>query len=54
VARRLTSEDEAVRLAAARQWTRWEMATSRLFPDLSTIAKADDDKYGGGGQLPWM
>jgi hypothetical protein len=44
--RRLTSKDESVQLAAARQWTRWEMATSRLFPDLASINKADDDKVG--------
>ena len=30
---RLTSEDVEIRRAAAREWTRWEMATSRLFPD---------------------
>ena len=43
--KRLTSDDEKTRLAAAREWTRWEMATSRLFPDLPSIAKADDAKY---------
>ena len=39
---RLTSEDEAVRRAAAKEWTRWEMATSRLFPDPSYLEKAED------------
>ena len=34
---RLTSSEVEVRRAAAREWTRWEMATSRLFPDLSLI-----------------
>jgi proline iminopeptidase len=31
--RRLTSDDEAVRLEAARAWSVWEGATSKLFPD---------------------
>ena len=31
--RRLTSDDPAVRLAAARQWSLWEGATSSLLPD---------------------
>jgi proline iminopeptidase len=39
---RLTSEDGDVRRAAAKQWTRWEMATSRLFPDPSYLEKAED------------
>ena len=40
--KRLTSEDVEVRRAAAREWTRWEMATSRLFPDLEYLEKAED------------
>tara|TARA_B100000941_G_scaffold201319_1_gene146345 strand:+ start:1449 stop:2405 length:957 start_codon:yes stop_codon:yes gene_type:complete len=39
---RLTSADVNVRRAAAKQWTRWEMATSRLFPDPEYLEKADD------------
>jgi proline iminopeptidase len=31
--RRLTSEDETVRLEAARAWSIWEGSTSKLFPD---------------------
>jgi proline iminopeptidase len=31
--KRLTSDDEAVRLAAARAWSTWEGATSKLYPD---------------------
>jgi proline iminopeptidase len=31
--KRLTSDDEAVRLSAARAWSTWEGATSKLFPD---------------------
>lgn len=44
VYRRLTSEEESVRLAAAKEWTRWEMATSKLFPDTLNIDKAEDAK----------
>ena len=40
--RRLTSEEPDVRRAAAKEWTRWEMATSRLFPDPSYLEKAED------------
>ena len=40
--RRLTSEDVNVRRAAAKEWTRWEMATSRLFPDPEYLDKAED------------
>jgi proline iminopeptidase len=36
--RRLTGEDEAVRLAAARAWSIWEGSTVRLIPDSKTIA----------------
>ena len=39
---RLTSEDVDIRRAAAKEWTRWEMATSRLFPDASYLEKAED------------
>ena len=39
---RLTSSEGAVRRAAAKEWTRWEMATSRLFPDPSYLEKAED------------
>ncbi len=40
--KRLTSDDVEVRRAAAKEWTRWEMATSRLFPDPEYLEKADD------------
>ena len=39
---RLTSDNVDVRRAAAREWTRWEMATSRLFPDPEYLDKAED------------
>jgi proline iminopeptidase len=35
--RRLTSEDESVRFAAARAWSVWEGSTSKLFPDTKLI-----------------
>ena len=40
--RRLTSEDISIRRAAAKEWTRWEMATSRMFPDPDYLEKAED------------
>tara|TARA_A100001234_G_scaffold187965_1_gene172884 strand:- start:845 stop:1804 length:960 start_codon:yes stop_codon:yes gene_type:complete len=40
--KRLTSSDVEVRRAAAKEWTRWEMATSRLIPDVEYLEKADD------------
>jgi proline iminopeptidase len=39
---RLTSDNAEVRRAAAKEWTRWEMATSRLFPDPEYLDKAED------------
>ena len=40
--KRLTDENVEIRRAAAREWTRWEMATSRLFPDPEYLDKAED------------
>ena len=39
---RLTSSDVEVRRAAAKEWTRWAMATSRLIPDVEYLEKAED------------
>tara|TARA_B100000575_G_scaffold224805_1_gene185300 strand:+ start:1089 stop:2129 length:1041 start_codon:yes stop_codon:yes gene_type:complete len=39
---RLTSDDVEVRRNAAKEWTRWEMATSRLLPDPEYLDKAED------------
>ncbi|MEC8540356.1 MAG: prolyl aminopeptidase [Candidatus Thermoplasmatota archaeon] len=39
---RLTSDEAEIRRAAAKEWTRWEMATSRLFPDPEYLEKAED------------
>ncbi|KAK7109436.1 probable proline iminopeptidase [Littorina saxatilis] len=43
--RRLTGDDEKVRLEAAKQWSRWEMATSRLYIDDNYLSKAEGDKW---------
>jgi proline iminopeptidase len=41
--RRLTSDDESVRLAAARAWSGWEGATVHLIPDQKTFLKFTAD-----------
>ena len=41
--RRLTSDDPAVRLAAAREWYAWESATSRLLPDAPITWTTEED-----------
>lgn len=43
--RRLTSDDEAVRLEAARAWSVWEGSTSKLFPDPNFIAGFDEAEF---------
>lgn len=43
--RRLTSEDEKTRVSAARAWSFWEMATSRIFIDDEMLKKAEEDKW---------
>ena len=43
--RRLTSEDAAVRTAAARAWSIWEGSTSYLFQDLEHIARTGEDDF---------
>jgi proline iminopeptidase len=40
--RRLTNDDEATRLEAARAWSVWEGSTLKLIPDDDTIAQFDD------------
>jgi len=40
--KRLTSTEEEVRRAAAREWTLWEMGTSKLLPDTKYMDKADN------------
>jgi proline iminopeptidase len=43
--RRLTSEDRAVRMAAAKAWSVWEGATSKLFPDPALMDKFAEDRH---------
>jgi proline iminopeptidase len=43
--RRVTSNNKEVQMNAARAWTRWEMATSRLYVDPETVARADEDDF---------
>jgi proline iminopeptidase len=43
--RRLTSDDEAVQLEAARAWSIWEGSTSKLFPDADVADHFGDAKF---------
>src|SRR6201997_324175 len=43
--RRLTSEDPAVRLAAAKIWSGWEGATSKLLPDAAFTGHYEEDQF---------
>ncbi|KAJ7903437.1 proline iminopeptidase [Mycena olivaceomarginata] len=41
----LNSIDDETRIAAAKAWSKWEMATSRLFVDPEYIARATSDHF---------
>lgn len=43
--KRLTHENADVRLEAAKAWSKWEAATSRLIVDQSAIEEFDDPEY---------
>jgi len=43
--RRLTSDDPAVRLAAAKIWSGWEGATSKLLPDPAFTGHFEEDEF---------
>jgi len=43
--RRLTSEDATVRLAAAKIWSGWEGATSKLLPDAAFAGHYEEDEF---------
>lgn len=43
--KRLTSDDRATRLEAAKAWSTWEGATSKLIPDLSMIETFGTDQF---------
>jgi proline iminopeptidase len=42
---RLTSSDRQIRLQAARAWSRWEAATSKLYPDVKLIKHFNEDSF---------
>lgn len=42
---RLNSNDNAVRLRAAKAWSKWETATSRLIVDPKALAEAEKDDF---------
>ena len=43
--KRLLSDDEAVRLAAAERWSVWEGSTCHLYPDLKHIEETADPEF---------
>jgi proline iminopeptidase len=43
--RRLTGDDAAVRLAAAKIWSGWEGATSKLLPDPAFTSHYEEDEF---------
>ncbi|KAL6299254.1 proline iminopeptidase [Sparassis latifolia] len=42
---RLNSVDEEVRLNAAKAWSKWEMATSKLYVDPKQLAQVENDTW---------
>ncbi|HEX7672525.1 MAG TPA: prolyl aminopeptidase [Bdellovibrio sp.] len=43
--KRLTHTDAAIRLEAAKAWSKWEAATSRLYVDPKAVDEFDDPEY---------
>ena len=43
--RRITGKNEEERLKFAKAWTKWEMATSKLFIDKELVEKGEDEKF---------
>ena len=43
--RKLTGNDEEMKLKLAKLWTKWEMATSKLIIDQENINKGEEDKF---------
>lgn len=43
--KRLTSDDPAVRIPAARAWSIWEGSTSKLYPDTNLIGRFGDETF---------
>ena len=48
--KRLTGNDEKVKLEAAKHWSRWENGTAKFYIDEEMIAKSDDDKVRRDGR----
>lgn len=43
--RKITQGDESEKLKFAKAWTKWEMATSKLFIDQELVNKGEDEKF---------
>lgn len=43
--RRLTGNNEEEKLKCARAWSKWEMATGRLYCDDDMVRKVDEDLF---------
>lgn len=43
--RRLTGDDEEVKLKCARSWSKWEMSTSRLMEDPDMLKRTESDVF---------
>ena len=43
--RRITGKNEEERVKYAKAWTKWEMATSKLFVDQEMVNKGEDEKF---------
>ena len=43
--RRLTGDDEDVKLKCARSWSNWEMSTARLLEDKDMLKRTESDTF---------
>ena len=43
--KRLTGPDEQEKLECAKAWSKWEMATARLYCDPEMVQKVDEDEF---------
>ncbi len=43
--RKLTGNDQELKINLAKKWTKWEMATSKLFIDEKTVNKGEKDEF---------
>lgn len=49
--RRLTGNNEKEKLACAKAWSKWEMATAKVLVDPKYLARADDSEWALGDSL---